>query len=151
MSTSLGPFDMTPIIERVRAQVPALELVGGAAERAAAVEGAIALPAAFIVLAGEDIRSEPITGSLRTETTARIHVITGVRHYQGGQRGQAHADVANRIVAAVRTALHGWTPAGPTGTRVESIRCNGRAELLKLAQAEWWWLDPFTCTYRGRT
>lgn len=150
MTTSLGPFDVTPIIERIRAQVPALKLVGFAADRATAIEGAIAMPCAFVILAGEDVKSEDLAGLLRHTAVAYIDVVYGVRHSQGGTRGKAQADASNPVIAAGRTALHGWTPAGPTGTRVEPMRSNGRAQLLRLAEAESWWIDPFTCTYRGR-
>jgi hypothetical protein len=151
MSTSLGPLDVTSIIARLRDQVPALKLVAGAADRATAMQGAIALPAAFVILAGEDNSSEAITGALRKITVAQIDIVVGMRHSAPAKRGQAQADDANPIVSAIRTALHGWTPVGPAGARTESIRCHGKSRLLALANAEWWWVDQFQCTYRGRT
>jgi hypothetical protein len=148
---SIGPLDTTSIIERLRLQVPELKLVGGAADQAEAVSGSPLMPCAFVVLAAEDLKSENMTGLLLTSARAQIHVIYGVRHYQGGQRGKSHAEAGTPLVNKGRIALNGWKPTAPDSTKIESIQSNGRGQLIKLADTEWWWLDPFTCTYRGRT
>lgn len=149
--SALGPFDVTPIVARLRLQVPELQMIGGAADRAAAQEGALRLPAAFVILAREQLTSEPMTGVMRHQVGAQVDVLVGVRHYQARERGAAHADLGIALVGQVRDALHGWTPAGPTGASVEPMRSQGTGQLLKLHDAEWWWLDPYFIPYRSRS
>lgn len=148
---SIGPLDTGSIIERLRLQVPTLKLVGGAANQAEAMAGSPVMPCAFVVRAVEDIKTANMTGQQFCEVTAQIHVIYGVRHYQGGQRGQSHAEAGDPFVQAGRIALSGWRPTAPSNTKIELLLSNGRGLLLSNVDAEWWWLDPFTVTYRGRT
>lgn len=149
--SALGPFDVTPIVQRLQQHVPELQVVGGAADRAAAQEGALRLPAAFVILAREQTASESVTGLMRHQVGAQVDVLVGVRHYQARERGAAHAEVGVPLVAKVRAALHGWTPAGPAGATVEPMRSQGTGQLLKLSDAEWWWIDPFFIPYRSRS
>lgn len=148
--SALGPFDVTPIVQRLREQVPALETIGFAADVAAAQKSAPRLPAGFVMLKKERLKSEPVTGLMRHEATAQVWVLIGVRHYQARERGAAHADVGIPLVAQVRIALHGWSPAGPDGATVEPLRSEGDGELMGLTDAEWWWRDPFILKYRSR-
>ena len=148
---SLGPLDVTPIVERIRALVPDFQMVCGAADRATAQESRLRFPCAFVILAGEQVASESLTGVMRHQADAKVDVLIGVRHYQGDQRGTPHAEAGIPLVAKVREALHGWTPAGPTGARVEPMRIQGKGALLQMSDADWWWVDPFLCTYKGRT
>ncbi len=148
---SLGPFDVTPVIARLRSQVPAFKVLGGAADRATAQRTQLlATPAAFVILARESKRSESVSGVMRHIVSARIDILVCVRHYQDGQRGDAHADQGIQLVGAVRAALQGWTPAGPDGAGVDPMYSKGDAALLALTDNEWWWVEPFHVDYRSR-
>ena len=148
--SALGPFDVTPIVQRLREQVPALETIGVAVDVAAAQKSAPRLPAGFVLLKKERLKSELMTGVMRHQASAQVWVLIGVRHYQGRERGAAHADLGIPLVNQVRQALNGWTPAGPDGATVEPMRSEGDGELIGLTDAEWWWRDPFTLNYRSR-
>lgn len=149
--SGLGPLGVTSIIERLRTQVSALKLVGGAAERAAVEQAAtLVTPAAFVILAGEDIHTTSASSGLYIHRVrATLHVLYQVRHYQDGARGAAQAEVLTGIVAAGRAALNNWRPAAPTGASVETIHGAGRAQLLALRERDAFWLDPFEVVYRG--
>lgn len=147
---SLGPFDTTPVEDRVRAEVSGLRLVGGAADRAAAMRNATTLPAAFVILAGERIVSTPASGVQVHSVTAQIDVLVGVRHARAKERGAAHADLGRPIVEEIRGALNNWKPPGPDGALTEAMAGNGQSGLLALTDAEWWWVDRYTVHYTGR-
>lgn len=149
--SNLGPFNVTPIIERLREQVPALKLVGGAADRVAVEQSAtLTTPAAFVILAAEDIQTTKASGLMVHGVRARIDVIYQIRHYRDGSRGFAHTDALESVVAAGRAALNNWRPTGPEGATVELMTGAGRAQLLALRERDQWWLDPFEVEYRSR-
>jgi hypothetical protein len=148
--SGLGPFDVDPIIERLRAQVPALKLVGGAAERAEVEQSTtLTTPAAFVILASEQIDITEAGGLYIHRIRAEIHVLYQVRHYREGARGQPHRESLAALVGAGRAALNNWRPAGPAGATVEHVHGSGRAVLLGIRQRDAWWLDPFELVYRG--
>lgn len=149
--SGLGPLDVTSIIERLREEVSALKLVGGAAERAAVEQAAtLTTPAAFVILASEDVQTRKASGLYVLEVRARIDVLWQVRHYKDGSRGFAHADTLGPIVAAGRAALNNWRPTPPDGATIEPMTSAGRAQLLALRDRDLWWLDPFDVEYRIR-
>jgi hypothetical protein len=151
-------MDVTPIIERIRDQVPAAELrfVGGAADQAAIGEQRLPpMPCAFVVLAGEDVSTTRMSGGVLAQTVvAVIDVLVGVRHARAAARGADHAETGIGIVDQIRGALVNWnaflaTPAGADGT-LGVMSLNGRSQLVRLDQDLWWWVDRYQLTYRAR-
>lgn len=148
--SGLGPLDVTSIIERLRAQVPALKLVGDAADRAAVEDNTTpTTPAAFVILAWEDIKTTPTSGIYIHHVRARVDVIYQVRHYRAGQRGASQNPVLRDVINAGRAALNNWLPTAPSGAQIETLTGSGKATLLALRQNDSFWLDPFETTYRG--
>lgn len=148
---SLGPLDVRSIIDHLRVAVPELKFVGGAADRAAIDDApTLVTPAAYVILASEDVNVTPATGIPVHRTLARVDVIYHVRHYRDGQRGAAHQPELAHLVSLGRRALNQFVPTAPTGAVIEAMTSAGRALLLALRERDAFWLDPFETTYWGR-
>ncbi len=107
-----GPFPLAAAITRLRAQVPALRLVGTAADLRTATEGKPrAAPAAFVL---KEERSErPSGGSngvLVQMCTVTVHVVLLVRNYSQADTGAGARAEMDDLIAATRAALLKWSP-----------------------------------------
>lgn len=147
----LGPLDVTPIIVRLRAGVPDLRFVGGAADEGRIDEQRLpAMPCALVVLESEDQSSTKLSGGVIAQTAvATVAVLIGVRHQRVAERGTAHADDGVALVGAVRSALVNFRP-GPNDVEVSVLNLEGKAQLNRLDQDCWWWIDRYQLTYRAR-
>jgi len=108
------PFDTGAIVARLRAQVPELHLVGGAADYAAVKElAAFRTPSAYVVFAEETNTGKMPTGAFACalECQASFGVVLALRHWREQLGEQLHQD-ARRLVGAVRSALVGHRPPG---------------------------------------
>lgn len=141
---------MTSIIERLRAQVPALKFVAGASSLMAIDENpALATPAAFVIRVSEEITSTPTSGIVIQRAVVKVDLVYQIRNYRDGQRGANLDEEMEALINAGRTALNQWTPTPPTGAQIEAMASKGRAYQLPLRSRELSWLDPFETTYRG--
>lgn len=116
---SFEPFDTRLIVERLRAQVPALQLVGGAADYAAVKEiHSFRTPSAYVIFAEEANTGKvpAAIGQCAQEAQAQFGVVLALRHYQEA-RGEQMQQQARELIGAVRAALIGHKPAHP-GVRV---------------------------------
>lgn len=148
--SSLGPFDIAPVVARLKAQITALRSVQGAAEFAAAVKATTAppTPSAYVLLAKENgAPSQPASEIAIQAHEARFGVVLAVRNYQVAQLGAAQADSLSALVTATRTALVGWKPAGYDGRRIEWRS----GSVLSYDAATVWWQEIFLTTYWSRT
>lgn len=114
---SYEPFDTTLVEERIKASVPALRLVAGAADYAAVKDlRGFVVPSAFVLLADEEPGGAP-RGAPVAPAHARVGVAIAARNYQPGAGGQL-SDELRSLVGAVRKALIGWTPPVTGATAV---------------------------------
>lgn len=138
-------FDIDPIIEKLRADVPALRAVSGAAELAAGVESGKGLqtPCAFVVLVGEqgsDLRG--FSGAYLQPTHVALSVMLVVRNYTRSTLGAAAGADLLPALAAVRKSLLGWKPAGASD--VLSLTA-GRVHEFDAGTL--WWEDVYRTRY----
>lgn len=116
---SCAPFDVQLIIDRIRAQVPALRLVAGAGDYASvkALQDFPA-PCAYVVLAtergaeadapGHGERGAQVKAAQRL--MASFGVVVAVRNYRE-QRGAQVNQTLNAVLGDIRGALLGFVPA----------------------------------------
>ena len=132
-------MNLSPIVEHLRTQLVGLRTVGASADLDAAIEGAVAMPAAFVLpLAetGRDTRLLGITEQRITQSFGVLHVLSNRRDAPGSA---ALADLTTHR-AALRTALVGWVPDASTGEPV--LFTGGR--LMRLdGDGRLWWIDEF--------
>ena len=110
----MNPFDLTPIIARLVAEVSELQEVGAAADYAAIESlSSFRTPSAYVVLAGEKDISPDIDNPQRRPSGAQqveslFGVVVAVQNFRDSVGSAATAD-ASPIIAAVRGALMGWS------------------------------------------
>lgn len=116
---SFNPFDTGLIAERLRATVPALQVVGNAADYAAVKElRGFRTPSAFVVF-DEDSNSLRVPDSIGVcaqEAQVRFGVVLALRNY-GDKAGERLVADSRGLVGQVRAALIGHKPPG-TSARV---------------------------------
>lgn len=103
------------VVARLRAEVPELRSVDGAAELAAVMKGGRApnqVPAAFVLAAGLRARAPDAAAGMYRQLVAETTGILIVAATAGDARGGKAASRAEALCGAVVAALAGWTPAG---------------------------------------
>lgn len=132
-------MDLSLILARLKTQLIGLKSVGVSVDLDAAIEGVVALPAAFVMPLAErasDMEMLSSTDQRITQAFGVVHVLSNQRDAQGGA-------AMNDLVAlrmALRTALVGWVPDDATGEAVTFTA--GR--LLRLdGDGRLWWIDEF--------
>ncbi len=111
-----APFNIDLVVARIKATVPALQQVRGAAEYAAISEFSdFRPPEGFVLLARE--RGKPMPGTTRQPVQVFFGVVVAVRNYRQ-QRGKPAMDEALPLIGQVRDALIGWIPQDGAGAQV---------------------------------
>ena len=124
---SSTPYDVTPIIERLAAEVSVLQQVRGAADYAAITAlRDFRVPEGFVLVTNERAASQDnaristgtsaVVGHARQAAAVEIGVVLAVRNYRY-QRGAPAVNDAMPIIGAVRDSLIGWFPPGVRGAR----------------------------------
>lgn len=141
---SFAPFDVQPIADRLRAQVPELRVVGLAADYAAVKSlRDFTPPSAYVVLAQETFESNPPGHGKRGEQVAltqrgsvAVGVVVAARNYRQQQGGQLSAEM-RALLDRVRGCLHGLVP-DVSGARPLQLL---RGDLLQYDDATALWCD----------
>lgn len=130
------------VIERLKAQVPGLKAVGGAADAQAVRAGAIALPAAYVIPQADKTTPMDMTGRYAETDVIEFGVALVVSNLRDARGEHAIASLAP-VRAAVRAALSGWVPDPATG---EPMHKAG-GELMGFdGNAQLWWMDRYRLT-----
>lgn len=106
------PFDTSLAVEQIKAAVPALHHVGGAADYAAVQSLAeFRTPSAFVVFAEEYNTGRIPTAPCVTaqESQTQFGVVLALRHWRE-RLGEQMQQEARQLIGQVRTALIGWRP-----------------------------------------
>ena len=135
-------FDCEWIISRLKAQIPALKIISGAAELAKAEADLKQTPSAFVIELS-DRASENKTGTMvvSQNNTARFAVIIATKNLRDFRGQHAKTDLRT-IRADIIEALLGWQPDAdfdPIEKR------EGR--LMKMTNAVLWWQDEFATAH----
>src|SRR5690606_38800702 len=108
LSLGCRAMNLAPIAERLRAQVPALKLVAGAADFLAA-EGRLTIdPAAFVLPVAEAAGPNRLSvGAVRQPLTFTFGVVLALK--TPGAASERQLDALTPLRLAVRRALVGWS------------------------------------------
>jgi hypothetical protein len=147
VAVSLAPFDVQPVVDRLKAQVKSLRLVGVAADYAA-VKGLrdFVPPSAYVLLARETFDANPPGHGLRNQQVrvaqhgrVALGVVVAARNYREQAGGQL-AGALQTLLGDVRAALAGWVP-DVSGARPLQLQ---RGDLLQYDDATALWCDVWT-------
>lgn len=135
-------MDITLVVTRLKERLTGLKSIGASADLDAAIDGVVALPAAFVLPLAERASTTAVLGMTESrvaETFGVVHVLSNRRDAQGSA---ALSDLFG-LRAALRAALVGWVPDATTGESVHYT--SGR--LLRLdGIGRMWWMDEFQLT-----
>ena len=110
------PFDTSLVVARLKAEVPALREVSGAAEYAAVMDlRSFQTPSAYVIFAGESGGDAGPHGARVQPAVTRFGVVLAVRNYRPGA-GDQLGDELRKFIGLTRTALIGWVPPVPGAT-----------------------------------
>lgn len=133
-------MQLAPAIARLKAEVPQLRIVGGAADLAALREAPpLQLPAAYVLALAESARPNSLStvGALMLRRAVRFAVVLAAQNLRD-PRGEAAQGALEALRAAVLGALLNWQP---TDDHDPVEFAAGR--LLSLADQVLWWQDEF--------
>lgn len=132
-------MDLSLVLARLKTQLTGLKSIGASVDLDAAIEGVVALPAAFVLPLAESATTQDLTGT----TGERVTQAFGVMHCLSNRRDSQGAAALADLVAVrrnLRAALVGWVPDAATGEPVHYTA--GR--LLRLdGDGRLWWIDEF--------
>lgn len=135
-------MDITQVVQRLKERLTGLKSIGASADLDAAIDGVVALPAAFVLPLAERASTTAVLGMTESrvaEAFGVVHVLSNRRDAQGAA---ALTDLFSLRVA-LRSALVGWVPETATGESVHYT--SGR--LLQLdGSGRLWWMDEFQLT-----
>ena len=110
----IGPFPLAPVVQRARARVPRLKLLGTAPDLRSALEQALpapSLPAAFFVRQERAIRTAGASGGVLIQhMEVDLIAVLYFRNHAAEKTGARAAEEADEVVLELRTALLNWTP-----------------------------------------
>jgi len=117
---SAEPFDVSPVIARLKAGVASLKRVSGAADYATikALRD-FTTPDAFVLLARE--KPIPRAGGGHQAATVNFGVVLAVRNYRE-QRGVQSDNELRTVLGQIRGVLMGWIPDVPGGRACQLVQ-----------------------------
>lgn len=132
-------MDLSLVEARLKATLTGVKSVGTSVDLDAAIDGVVAVPAAFVLPLADSATPMDMTGSTNereTQAFGVVHVVSNRRDAQGA----ASLSDLNTLRLNLRNALVGWVPDAATGEPVH--RAGGR--LLRLdGNGRLWWIDEF--------
>lgn len=141
---SAAPFDVMPIVARLKARVSALRQMGTAADYATVRSlGDFPVPCAYVLLAREKAVATKTGASMPGQQTrlpqqmaVSFGVVLAVQNFRQ-QAGAQVADQLGEILGQVRGVLLGWTPDVPGGRACQLIQ----GDLTQYDRAVALWTD----------
>lgn len=134
------------LIQRLRAEVPELKLVGGAAEFAqASASNPTVTPAAYVLTPAEKPSPSAIASVLIQHVKAEIPVVLVTRNVADAHGAAAAIDM-QALRLAVRAKVFGWVPAD--GCDPLEL---GPGQMLAFREGHYWHQDSFSTAYYARS
>lgn len=140
-------MDLSLILARLKDQLTGFKQIGASADLDAAIEGAVAMPAAFALPLAESAGPNGTLGITRQRISQAFGVVLVVSNRRDAQGAAALNDLA-ALRLQLRQALLGWAPHATTGEPV--LYTGGR--LLRLdGDGRLWWIDEFQLVQHYRS
>lgn len=128
------------IEERIRAQVPELRQVAGAADLDAIKSGRIHPPAAYVFEVGRAAQPNALLMAVHQETRDSYAVVVVVDNRRDARGGDG-SDACRLLRDRIATALVGWQP-DPEGAALEYVGGN----LVEFVNQHLYWQEVYRTT-----
>lgn len=139
-------MNLASIIAHLVDAVPALKLVGGAAQFERAAAGLAALPAAFVLPAKETAEESPFMDQTVQQLVAVEFVVLVAARNLTDDEGAAAIESLETVRKAIRSALLNWAPD------TISHGCEFLSgEILAFENGVLWWQDTYRTAYLIRS
>jgi hypothetical protein len=136
---------ISEIITRLQQAVPALKLVGGAAQfQNAAERNPNATPAAFVINLKENAAPTAVSDFVIQRVSVTLGVVLVVRNLSDAKGAAAGIDM-EALSKAVKTQLLGWQPC----EGYDPLE-RGSSNLLTFKDGHMWWQDTYLTSYIDR-
>jgi hypothetical protein len=132
-------MDLDLVVARLKAQVSALRTLGASADLNTAIDGVVALPAAFVLPLAESASDMGLVSSTGERVLQAFGVLLCVSNRRDALGGAALADLKT-LRLAVRAALVGWVPDASNG---EPVLFNAGRLMQMDGDGRLWWMDEF--------
>lgn len=142
-----GPFDIDPVLQRLRAMCVDLRQIDQAAELASVYSDPAAVtPAAFVLPPDERAgESNYSSGMVRQNVSVRLPIVLRCRNFRRGELGSDALASLPLQRLALRTALLRWTPTG-----ADRAMAFGESRVIRYDSSTVYSLETFTTEYRIR-
>lgn len=142
-----APFDIAPVVARIKNGVPTLRQVGRAADYASVRSlGDFPAPCAFVLLAREKadtyVSGHAMPGTsvhVAQPTHVTFGVVVAVRNYRESGAGAQSADELSETLGAIRNVLLGWVPDVPGAVPCQLVQ----GDLKDYDRGTTLWVDTF--------
>lgn len=134
-------------IDRLKAQVPMLKFVSGAASfQQASQSNPPAVPAAYVILFGEQAGPNRLADmQVMQQVKATVGICLVTRSVVDARGAEASNDM-DELRKEVKSALFGWAPA-----EGKDPYERGAGGLLLFRDTHMWWKDDFVTAYIDRS
>ncbi|VFR34618.1 Phage protein [plant metagenome] len=142
MSAELSPLDLSPLMALIRIGVPALRLVGGAADYATAKDlRGLGTPSAYVLMARESAQAVQPGKPARLGSQVidvQFGVAIALRNYRDQAGAQMEKEV-RQVVGGIRQVVLGWTPDVPGARMCGFVQ----GDVLDYDDSTLLWVDVF--------
>lgn len=137
---------ITEIIARIKATVPAIKLVGEAADfQTAAEKNPNVTPACFVIALEESPAPNAYGNLMQQQVRAAVGIVIVVRNV-GDISGGAARLTMESLRKQLKDQLFGWTPAAG----LDPLE-RGNSNLLAFRDGHMWWQDVYLTEYYDRS
>lgn len=138
-------MDLAAIITQLKAGVPALKIVGGAADIVAASEALTASPAAFVIEEADIAADNNIANDVHQRVEVSLSVFLAIKNAKDS-RGEAGQGDLETLRLAMRSVLLGWSPEAA----VEPLTYTG-GEMFRFEPGLLWWREGWRTAHYIRS
>jgi hypothetical protein len=148
-------MNVAPIIARLKSQVTALKIVGGAADVEAALNALAASPAAFVIEQTDEGKKNELVPDVHQRVEVGLLILLAVSSAKDsrGEAGQSDLETLRGMApngpptaGSVAAALLGWSP----GAGIEPLEFAG-GQLFRFSRGHIWWLDAWRTAHYIRS
>jgi hypothetical protein len=133
-------MDLQPVIDRLKASLTGFKSIGGVVDLDAAINGVVAVPAAFVMPLSEEATANDLLGQTSQRIVSQLGVVL-VCSNRRDSTGAAALNDLHSLQMQVRNLLVGWIPDAATA---EPVHLAGSSLMKFDGDGRLWWVERFS-------